>query len=162
MHSCALILVAALLASRADPPPPDTCCLTYGQVQQLLANTDVIEATTVSQCLESSATNPSTLDPKLRFKFIADQTVGLSPKEGARLEICLQWKAIQQVLVKRPGSIQLVRDGVLFAGKEVEKFRSELKKTDVVILVMRFAPQKKTCELDQIHIVSIDKVKGRK
>src|SRR5207248_10503741 len=55
--SCCVLAFAALFTAPADPPPADTCCLTYGQVQDIIAAVGYIPASSVSQCLIGSATH---------------------------------------------------------------------------------------------------------
>jgi hypothetical protein len=162
MISCVLAF-AALLAAPADPPPADTCCLTYGQVQSIIAAVGYIPATSVSQCLIGSATHKSAFPTQenAEFRFVEDQTVGVSAEKDGKRVLCIQWKAVEKALAQRPG-IVLLYDGVPHGARDLEKFHGKMKRSDVVILVMRYVKEKGVCELAQIHIIPFDKVKPQK
>jgi hypothetical protein len=178
--TCCAFALAALFAAPADPPPADTCCLTYGQVRALIADLGYITAADVSQCLLESATVRSTfpapvpndcLDgtaaqkgdgPNIKdFLFIPDQTVGVAKARTGETRICVQWKAVQKKLDDK-AHVLLKYDGKEFEGRDVKKFREQIKRSDVVILVMRYVKEKKVCELAQIHVVPFTKVKEQK
>jgi hypothetical protein len=158
--SCCVLTLAALLAAPADPPPADTCCLTYGQVQVLIADKGYIAETEVSQCLATTATKMSAYPTpeNKNFLFVPDQTVGVSPEKDGRRALCIQWEAVEKAVKARPG-IQLLYDGKPFEGKELQQFHKTVKRGDVVILVMRYVKKDNVCELAQIHVVPIAKVK---
>jgi hypothetical protein len=179
MCSCTLAFVAALLLQRADPPPPDTCCLTYGQVQEWIRLEGYIPTTAVSQCLDASATvkippqipencftegtAENTADSGLNpaeFRFIEDLTVGVkrvNNKDKPWL-LCLQWKAVEKKVREDKRTILLLYDGKPYGSDNLEKFQKLMKKNDVVILVMRYVREKKTCEIAQIHVIPVEKV----
>src|SRR5262245_9802559 len=126
----ALTVLLAAPAAPADPPPADTCCLTYGQVQDIIAIWNYIPASAVSQCLIGSAKDPTAYPnagrneclfetvpkdgaaaPNVKdFRFIPDQTVGLSKNKDGSWLICIQWPAIEEAVKKRP-SILLLHGG---------------------------------------------------
>lgn len=159
--SCCVLAFAALFAAPADPPPADTCCLTYGQVQSIIAATGYIPASAVSQCLTDSATKMSAYptEENKGFLFIPDQTVGLSPAGREPRVICLQWKAVLKKLENK-GQVLLLYDGEPV--KDADKFHGKMKRGDVVIVVMRLDPKTKVCELAQLHVIPIEKVKPQK
>jgi hypothetical protein len=161
--SCCVLALAALLAAPADPPHADTCCLTYGQVQDLIAIWGYIPATAVSQCLIESATEKTAYpSPENKeFRFIPEQTVGVSQNPNGPRVLCLQWKAVEKAVEKRPG-ILLLYDGKRYEGKDLDQFQKAVKRSDVVILVMRYVKEQKVCELAQIHVVPFEKVKPQK
>src|SRR5437763_4462014 len=125
MGFCAVALVAGLLAAAEQPPappPPDTCCLTYGQTQGWIEiYYTYIPLSAVSQCLIDSAKEPTQYPAKngsnKEFKFIPDQTVGLKQNKDETWEVCIQWKAVEEKVLKKEKKVLLMYDGKPPQGK---------------------------------------------